>query len=644
MSLRTKHAFALAAALAVSSGFGPRFGLAQTPASPTDPNSAAPSAPKADPAPPAKPPSARDLREAEKSYVHGAKALDKQDFATAEKDFDTAVDLAPDNPQYLAAQQIARQHHVTELIHAAERARLTGHPDEADNDLRQAFEIEPHNPMLQQHLDEFTHDVEPAAELNEHESIAVGPPIELSPTPGRHSFHIRANATDMLRQVLTAYGLTPTFDTSVKSREVRLDVDDVDYNEAARISKLLSKTFFVPLDPRRVLVAEDNKENRTKYERLATETVYFPGLTPTEISEMSNVARNVFDAQQATVSPAHATLTVRAPVAKMSVLNSTLAEMLDGRSEIQLDLRLYSIAKTRMQNIGVQLPTQATVFNVPSQLNSVISGNQALVQQIISSGLASAGDFAAIAAILISSGAISGSILGQGFAVFGGGLTLTGITTGPGTANLALNSSDTRILDSMTMRVLDQEESTIRAGTRYPIITSSYSSLAGNSLAIPGLSSAGVSSGLSALGIGSSGFNQTGQIIPQVQYQDLGLTLKVKPYIQKNRDVALNLDLQIQSLAGSSINNIPVLDSQEFKAVTTLKLGESALVISNMSKQQSKAVNGIPGLSDLPGFQSTTNTQTENDMSELVILITPHIVREAHTQQAGQMFVLPVHP
>lgn len=499
--------------------------------------------------------------------------------------------------------------------------------------------------MVQQHMEEIVQDATPdPPSENQEDTISAGAPIELAPTQGLHSFHLRTNATDLLRQVLTAYGITPTIDSSVKSQPVRIDVDNVDFREAARMSKLLTKTFFVPLDPDRVLVAEDTRENRTKYERLVAETVYFPGLTPTEIGEMGNVARNIFDAQQATVSPSKSTLTLRAPVAKLAVLNSTLAEMLDGRSELQLDVRLYNIAKTRSLNVGVQLPNQATIFNVPTELNSVISGNQALVQQIISSGLASAGDFSAIAAILIASGAVSGSILGQPFAVFGGGETLTGLTTNGATLNLALNSSDTRILDSLTLRVLDQEESTIRAGTRYPIITSSYSNLAGSSLAIPGLSSAGVSSALAGLGVGSSSFNNTGQVIPQVQYEDLGLTLKVKPYIQKDRDVSINVDLELVSLAGSSINNIPVLDNQQYKAITTLKQGETALVVSTITKQQTKAVTGVPGLTDLPGFQNTTNNQTENDVSELLILITPRIVREAHTQEAGRMFVLPVHP
>ena len=635
MSLRNHHVVVLAAVLAAC-----HFGFGQTTDSTTEPKAA-----KADQAPAEKPPSARQQSEAEKAYLAGAKALDREDFATAEKDFDTAVELVPRNEQYLAAREIARQHHVTALVQAADKAKLMGNADESSRDLSQAFAIDPKNPMVQQHMEEIVQDATPdPPSENQEDTISAGAPIELAPTPGQHSFHLRTNSTDMLRQVLTAYGITPTIDSSVKSQTVRIDVDNVDFREAARMSKLLTKTFFVPLDPNRVLVAEDTKENRTKYERLVAETVYFPGLTPAEIGEMGNVARNIFDAQQATVSPSKSTLTLRAPVAKLAVLNSTLAEMLDGRSELQLDVRLYNIAKTRSLNVGLQLPNQATIFNVPTELNSVISGNEALVQQIISSGLASAGDYAAIAAILISSGAVSGSILGQPFAVFGGGETLTGLTTNGATLNLALNSSDTRILDTVTLRVLDQEESTIRAGTRYPIITSSYSNLSASSLAIPGLSSAGVSSALAGLGVGSSSFNNTGQVIPQVQYQDLGLTLKVKPYIQKDRDVTLNFDLELVSLAGSSINNIPVLDNQQYKAITTLKQGESAMVVSDITKQQSKAVTGVPGLSDLPGFQNTTNNQTENDVSELLIVITPRIVREAHTQEAGRMFVLPVHP
>jgi general secretion pathway protein D len=358
------------------------------------------------------------------------------------------------------------------------------------------------------------------------------------------------------------------------------------------------------------------------------------------------VAHNIFNAQQATVSATNDTLSIRAPQPELTALNGTLSEMLDGHSVVQIEVRLYDVAKTKSQNIGVQLPQQITVFNIPSELNSIISQNSALVQQIIAAGLASPGDLGEIALALLASGQLSGSsLLSQPFAYFGGGLTLTGVTSTGVTGNLALNSSDTRVIDHVTMRLLDQQDATIKAGERYPIITSSYSNFGASTLGnIAGLSAAGLSTTLSGLGIAASELTTSlSQTIPQVQYQDLGLTLKVTPHIQKDQNITLNLDFKIDSLQGTSLNGIPVLNSQDYSTITTLRLGASALVVSNLSKQQSRAIDGVPGLSELPGFQSTTNSQTENDFSDLVVVITPHIIRLAHQQEAGKMFILPVH-
>jgi general secretion pathway protein D len=593
---------------------------------------------------PEKLPPARNRREAEKLYLEGAKEIERGNLKAAEADFARAVELDPGNQQYQASQEIVLQHEATEMIQAANKAKILHHPEEARADLIEAFRLDPKNPMLAQHLDEITHEVTPDPVELYPEDKTIAPPIVFAPIPQRSSFHLHTNANELIRQVLSAYGITPSFDSSVKNQQVRFDADNIDFDEARRMLNLVTNTFFVPLDPKRALVAADTKDKRAEFERLAVETVYFPGLTAAETTEMVNVAKNVFDAKDAIAAPGHSTVTLRAPAIKLAALNATLSELLEGHGEIELDVRLYNLAQQRTVNVGVQLPTQTSIFNIPTELNSVLGANSSLVQQIISSGLAPAGDIAAIAAILIASGQVSSSVLNQPFATFGGGLTYTGIAPGSVTGNLALNSSDSRALDQMTLRLLDQEESTIKSGMRYPIITSTYSSLAGSSVNIPGLSTPGLSSTLASLGVSASSLSSTtSQVIPQVQYEDLGLALKVKPYIQKDRDVTLNLDLKIDSLSGAALNDIPVLDNQQYTAIITLKPGASALVVSSLSKQQSSAVSGVPGLSELPGFQSTTNNNTENDVSTLLILITPRIIRVARTQDAGRMMVLPVH-
>jgi len=243
--------------------------------------------------------------------------------------------------------------------------------------------------------------------------------------------------------------------------------------------------------------------------------------------------------------------------------------------------------------------------------------NASLVKQLLASDPSLAGNYAAILAALIASGTLTGTVFNSPFAVFGGGLTEMGLGLSGVNVNMLLNSSDTRSFDQLQVRVLDQEEATIRSGERYPIMTSSYSSLVGSSSSAP--------------------------TIPQIQYQDLGLTLKVKPHLEGDNAVSLNLDLKLNSLAGSTINNIPVLNNREYAGTVSLRFGDSALVASSMSKQDSLEITGVPGLSDIPGLQDATNRQDTIDSMELAIVITPHLVRLAHRSTAEPMLLLPQH-
>ncbi|MDI3254400.1 MAG: hypothetical protein QJR10_06405 [Bacillota bacterium] len=592
------------------------------------------------------PPRKHDPAAATRAFVEGAKAMEKDDLRGAIRDFERATELDPSHRDYAASLTIAKEHLVTQLVQEASKARLLGDEAKARASLAEAYRLDPQNPIVAQHLDELTEDVVPRRALVMPAAEQPSPAVQLAPDTAVASFHLQGPGTDVVRQVLDAYGIQPTLDSSVPSQSVRFDADNVDFAQAAQLLKLATGTFFVPLDEKRVLVAADTKENRAKYERQVTETVYLPGLTQEEATEIGNAVRQVFEIQQATVEQQQHTLTVRGPQERVAALNRTLAGLLEGRSQVLLDLRLYEIDQSRLVNLGAQLPQQTTVFNVPSEVNQILQNNQSAVQQIIASGLANAGDNLAIVAILIASGAVTGTVFNQPFALFGGGITESGITLDQGaTLNLSLNSSETREIDHVQLRVQDQDEATFRSGTRYPIITSTYSNLAGTSLSINGISQAGLSSYLQNLGISAAALESSlNATIPQVQYQDLGLTLTATPRIQQGRDVSLKLDLKITSLTGQTLDGNPILSNRQYTGFVTLAKGESALVVSNLTKQQSLAVSGLPGLSELPGFlQATANQNTDVTTSKMVVLITPYIVRLSHPHPAGQMVMLPVH-
>ncbi len=148
------------------------------------------------------------------------------------------------------------------------------------------------------------------------------------------------------------------------------------------------------------------------------------------MTEVINLAKNVFQIRQAVKDSTAGTLTLRAPETTLIAFNDTMRELLEGRSQVLIDVRLIQLAHTSQRNTGVQPPQTFSAINVYAEEQSILTANQSLVQQIISSGLAAPGDTLAILGILLASGQISSSVLSNGIALFGGGLTQSALSPG----------------------------------------------------------------------------------------------------------------------------------------------------------------------------------------------------------------------
>lgn len=588
------------------------------------------------------PASKRDRAKAQQLFLEGAKDLDRDQPRAAMDAFARAAALDPDNRRYSISGDVARQRLVADLLQRADKAKILGHLDERQKDIAEAFRLDPHDPVVAQHVDELAEDAAASEPAPPSPGADVAAPVKLEPKAGVHDFHLYMSERQLIQQVLDAYGIRATMDDSVPDGMIRYNVDGIDFAAAKQTLELATNTFIVALDPVRALVAKDTRANRMKFEREGTETVYLRDFTNEELTSMVSLARDVFSLKSASADVGQDAITVRGPVEDLNALNATLASLRGGRSEVQLDVSMYEVDRTKATNVGAIIPTETTLFNVYSEATSLLQNNASLVQEIISSGLAAPGDWEAILAILVASGQVSNSILTQPFGVFGGGLSMTGITYSGGSVNMQLNSSDVHSVDQTQLRVLDQQEATLKAGERYPIETSSYSSLSAAPLTIPGISSAGLSSTLQNLGVNLSQLESAAEeTIPQVQYQDIGLTLTVTPHVEGPRGVSLKFDLKLSSLEGSTLNGLPVMNNREYQAITSLKVGESTVLMSALSRQESDAITGIPGLSELPGFQDGTNKNSSLDYSELAIVITPHIIRSVRPQSADRMILVP---
>lgn len=630
----------------------------QTPAAPSTvsvSNSSSPAAQKQDAGKTAKikngkPVAAGEIhaqRKAAKLYLKGVSLLKKEQSPerteVAWKLLQQAAALEPDNVTYRDAAALARQSAVTQLVQQASRERDGGAGNDSAKLLQEALTIDPSSPEVKEHLNQLANSQAAAKTgITAHEeiSVAAGIPkaedavgysaIELKPTRDKHSFHLRASERQIIQNVFRAYGIDASVDNSVQSRSEKIDIDDATFAEAARAVGILTDSFFEPLDPHRVIVARDTRENRATYEHQQLETLYLPGLGEKDVTSVTEVAHNVFGATQATMQPSHGTLTIRAPAKTLAAFNTTMEMLEDGKNEVDLNVKIIQLAHISERETGATFFQQTSIYNVASEINSILSQNQSAVQQIISSGLVANASTLAnqieILAVLIASGQLTGTPFNQGFLPFGGGLTQSILSPGPATLTMSLNSSDTRMLDDIHMQLEDDEQGTLKIGERYPIETSSYSSVA-LPVSIPGVSS-------SAL---SQAENET---IPQVQYEDIGLTLKATPKVLRSGDVTINLDLKMESLGGTSLNGIPVLNNQQVTGVLSLKAGTEALLVSDLSKTESRALNGLPGIGDIPGLEDVNDITRDENVARLLILVTPYVVRSTRAAGHSPMLTL----
>ena len=614
--------------------------LPQQPNAPPQPPTPAATSPNASQPEKPKLPSSSQRRRANQIYLNGSKLYVAGRFADALALYQQAEQLDPTNPDYSAAVEVARSHQVTALVQAATKARLTGDNDGAQKLLRQAVELDPQNPEATQHLyelgDENAHSqTEP---LYQQAAARAGAGASLRINPGRQSIHLHTDARALIQQVFRQYGITALVTDTVPPTTTRFDIDDADFAAAIHALTLATNTFYVTLDTHQVLVARDTRENLAEYLRQDVETVYLYGLSANELTDAANLAKNVYNVDQVASDASASSITLHGTPSSLTTFNAGMQSMMEGRDQVMLDVRIVQVAHTSARNTGTQLPQSVSAFNVYAEEQSILNANQALVQQIISSGLASPGDTLAILGILLASGQVSNSIFSNGLALFGGGLTQSGLSpSGPATFNFNLNTSDSRQLDYVQLRLGDGEAGSIKDGTRYPIQTSSYSSLSSSAASIAGLTGAGSSSSLSSLLASLSGTSST---IPMIQYQDLGLTLKVTPKVLRGDEVALSAEMTLDGLSGSTLDGNPIINHQAFTGVVTLKEGEAAELASQLDESQSKAITGTPGISDVPGLNNVMDKNIQKNYSTLLIIMTPHLVRSTQAAGASRRMVI----
>ena len=124
-----------------------------------------------------------------------------------------------------------------------------------------------------------------------------------------------------------------------------------------------------------------------------------------------------------------------------------------------------------------------------------------------------------------------------------------------------------------------------------------------------------------------------GQCAPSIAFKKFGISLNFTPVVLTEGRISLRVMTEVSEVSNDNsinITGIQVPSVKTRRAETTLEIpsGGSMAMAGLIQEQTKQAINGLPGLSQLPVLGALFRSRDYvNNQTELMVLVTPYIVR-----------------
>ncbi len=242
--------------------------------------------------------------------------------------------------------------------------------------------------------------------------------------------------------------------------------------------------------------------------------------------------------------------------------------------EVMLEVEILEVKRSRLQELGVQWPTQLSVLTPQAATTSYVDGGVIVTDNVPATVLT----VESLRNLNASSIAVSPNPV----------------------LNLRKDAGDVNILANPRIRVKNKEKAKIHIGDKVPVITSNVTS--------------------------------TGVTSESVSYLDVGLKVDVEPQVYLEGDVGIKVGLEVsnivQQIKSATGTLTYQLGSRNANTVLRLKDGETQVLAGLISDEDRSGANKVPGFGDIPLLgRLFTSKRDELSKTEIVLLITPHIIR-----------------
>ncbi len=284
------------------------------------------------------------------------------------------------------------------------------------------------------------------------------------------------------------------------------------------------------------------------------------------------------------------------------------------KPQVLIKVLFAQVTLDKSMDIGVEGSYSFNAGQLP--IEQLLSGSNGLVQSIVSNSTTTTPQGGTTTTStstnnpLTSSPSISGT--GTAQTVFGLANQTTGaffrLNTNMATTTLyaLAQKGDVTVLSRPSILARNNQEAVMVVGQEVPFITNSQ-------------------------------ITNNGQTINTIQYQDVGIILRVTPFITANRTVEMIVSPEISALSDQTIPisptvNAPVINKTSAETVVVTPDATTVVIGGMMQKQKTNSIAKVPLLGDLPlvgfAFRHTVKSDTK---TELLIFLTPYIVEGTDT-------------
>ncbi|MFN7924686.1 MAG: hypothetical protein U0Q16_31580 [Bryobacteraceae bacterium] len=389
-------------------------------------------------------------------------------------------------------------------------------------------------------------------------------------------------ASEVFMAVCREAKLRVLFDPDYQNRSLglnqMLDFQGATLDQVLDYVALVTKSFWKPLSGDTIFVTNDDPMRRSAYEEQVTKAFYLtnaPGAQ--EVNDIANSVQRITDMRKLQVHPAQSVIIARGDSDRVALAEKIVADLDKPKAEIIIDVVILSVSRNWERQLGMNLlglADNATniVFAPRSVLGATQAGGRVGIPLDAIKSLEK-GDF---------------------------NVTLPGAAL-----NALLKVGGTKVLDKAQLRTIEGQKSILRIGQRIPYATGSFS---------PG-----------AFAGGSSLVNT------QFQYFDVGLNIDVIAKVHEPDEVSLHIESDSSAVQDRvDLGGVlqPIISQRKRVADVRVKEGEINFWDIVTQRQDVKASNGLPGLSQIPvlGRVFSNEKLLQTELQVLTLLI-PHIIR-----------------